>query len=97
MGKPIVTTDMPGCREIVEHEVNGLHVPVRDAEALADALERLICDPELRRRMGEASRRKAVAEFDEKLVIGRTLEVYEDMGVLQPPAPRAVTTAAVVA
>jgi glycosyltransferase involved in cell wall biosynthesis len=89
MGKPIVTTDAPGCREIVDNGVNGLWVPVRDAVALADALERLIRDPELRQRMGEASRRKAVAEFDERDVIRRTIAVYEDLGVLRPvPVPR---------
>jgi glycosyltransferase involved in cell wall biosynthesis len=73
----------------VDHEVNGLRVPVRDAVALADALERLLKDPDLRRRMGEASRQKAVAEFDERDVIRRTIEVYEDLGVLTPvPVPR---------
>ncbi|MDX1934615.1 MAG: glycosyltransferase family 4 protein [Capsulimonadales bacterium] len=87
MGKPIVTTDAPGCREIVDHEMNGLKVPVRDSEALANAIERLLGDPELRERMGKASRQKAVAEFDERDVIRRTLEVYRAMGVL-PPAAR---------
>jgi glycosyltransferase involved in cell wall biosynthesis len=89
MGKPIVTTDAPGCREIVDNEVNGLRVPVRDAVALADAIERLLKDTELRHRMGEAGRRKAVAEFDERDVIRRTIAVYEDLGVLRPlPIPR---------
>ena len=89
MGKPIVTTDAPGCREIVDHEVNGLRIPVRDPVALADALERLLKDPDLRRRMGQASREKAVAEFDERDVIRRTIEVYETLGVLAPvPPPR---------
>jgi glycosyltransferase involved in cell wall biosynthesis len=88
MGKPIVTTDAPGCREIVDHGVNGLRVPVRDAVALADAIECLLKDPDLCRRMGEASRQKAVSEFDERDVIRRTIEVYEDLGVLAPATPQ---------
>jgi glycosyltransferase involved in cell wall biosynthesis len=87
MGKPIVTTDAPGCREIVDPGVNGLRVPVRDSVALADAIELLLKDPDLRRQMGEASRRKAIAEFDERDVIRRTVEVYEELGVLTPAAP----------
>jgi glycosyltransferase involved in cell wall biosynthesis len=58
-GLPIVTTDVPGCREIVHHEVNGLLVAARDGPATADAIARLIEDATLRRRMGEKSREMA--------------------------------------
>lgn len=78
-GLPLVATDAPGCREIVEHEVNGLLVPVKDAAALASALQRLCRDPETRRRMGQASRAKALAEFDERIVFARTLAVYGEL------------------
>jgi len=51
-GRAIVATDVPGCREIVRHNENGLLVPPRDPRALANALKILINDPELRRKMG---------------------------------------------
>jgi glycosyltransferase involved in cell wall biosynthesis len=78
-GRPIVTTDAPGCREIVRHGENGLLVPVRDTKALADAVERLIDDPDLRHRMGSRGREIAEAEFGKETVIEKTLAVYEDL------------------
>lgn len=78
-GCALVTTDVPGCREVVTHERDGLLVPVRDASALADAIERLVSDPALRARLAAAAREKAVAEFDERIVIERTLEVYREL------------------
>jgi glycosyltransferase involved in cell wall biosynthesis len=75
-GKPIVTTDVPGCRETVVHGVNGFLVPAKDAHALADAIEALLRDPELRRAMGVASRALAEERFDERALIARTLELY---------------------
>ncbi|MFZ5575202.1 MAG: glycosyltransferase family 4 protein [Pseudomonadota bacterium] len=78
-GLPIVTTDAPGCREVVRDGVNGLLVPVRDAAALAAALKRLIEDAELRRRMGEASRVRAGEEFSQARVIEATLAVYREV------------------
>ena len=78
-GCALVTTDVPGCREVVTHEVDGLLVPVKDGAALADAIERLVRDPALRRRLGAAARHKAVTEFDERIVIARTLDVYAEL------------------
>lgn len=77
-GLPIVTTDAPGCREVVRDGVNGLLVPVRDAAALAAALRKLIDDTELRRRMGEQSRLRAETEFGQETVIKQTLAVYRE-------------------
>ena len=79
----LVTTDVPGCREVVSHEVDGLIVPVRDAQAIADAIRRLQEDPELRRRLGIAAREKALREFDERIVIEKTLAVHDEL--LQRP------------
>lgn len=76
---PLVTTDVPGCREVVTHEVNGLLVPPRDAAALAAALARLQDDSALRTRLGAAARERALREFDERIVVGRTLEVYAEV------------------
>jgi glycosyltransferase involved in cell wall biosynthesis len=75
-GLPIVTTDAPGCREVVSDGDNGLLVPLRDAAALADALQRLIADADLRARMGARSRERALAEFSQSQVIAQTLQLY---------------------
>lgn len=75
MGLPIVATDVPGCREVVRHEVNGLLVPARDASALAQAMKSLLADPQRLQSYGQASRRVA-EEFCEHKVIQATAEVY---------------------
>jgi glycosyltransferase involved in cell wall biosynthesis len=76
-GRPIVTSDMPGCREIVRHGENGLLVPVRDAGALAKALYDLIKSPHTRSEMGIRSRIIAEKEFSMELVISETLALYQ--------------------
>ena len=78
-GLPLITTDVPGCREVVTEEVDGLLVPVRDAAALARAIARLQDDAALRVRMGAAARAKALAQFDERIVIERTIAVYREL------------------
>ena len=76
-GRPIVTTDMPGCRQAVRHGENGLLVPIRDARALADAIMTLADDPALRTSMGAAGRRRAEVEFAAARVHAETLQIYE--------------------
>lgn len=76
---PLVTTDVPGCREVVTDGVDGLLVPAKDAAALAAAIAKLSEDPALCERLGAAARRKALAEFDERSVIERTLGVYREL------------------
>jgi glycosyltransferase involved in cell wall biosynthesis len=76
---PLVTTDVPGCREVVVHDVDGLLVPVKDALALAKALARLQDDPSLCKRLGAAARTKALKEFDEIIVTERTLAIYDEL------------------
>jgi glycosyltransferase involved in cell wall biosynthesis len=75
-GLPIITTDSPGCREVIEHGVHGLLVPPRDAQALAEAIAALVHDPVRRRAMGTAARRRAESTFDVRSVNERTIEVY---------------------
>lgn len=75
-GRAIVTTDAPGCSEVVEHGINGLLVPVRDSAALADAIGRLLQDDVGRRKMGAAGRRRAEAEFSYMAIIGATADLY---------------------
>ena len=78
-GRPIVTTDVPGCREVVHHDQNGLLVPVRDARGLADALERLIVDGDLRRRLGACGRARAEREFSSDVVNDKIISTYFQM------------------
>lgn len=68
MGKPVITTDVPGCRETVEQGVNGFLVPPRDAGSLMQAMDRFIADRALIEDMGRASRRIAVETFDVRTV-----------------------------
>jgi glycosyltransferase involved in cell wall biosynthesis len=87
--RPIVTTDVPGCREVVTHGVNGLLVPPGDAPALAQAIEMLANDASLRARMGAAGRQIVQERFTEHLVNRETFEVYLRAMVqnLQPGVP----------
>lgn len=78
-GLPLVTTDVPGCREVVRNEVNGLLVPPQDSDALAGAIARLSEDAELAQRLGDAARVTALSTFDEKIIIGSTIAVYREL------------------
>jgi len=75
-GRPIVTTDVAGCRSAVENGVNGFVVEARSAGGLAAALRTLLADEPLRRRMGANSRRLAVNRFSCEIVARRTFEMY---------------------
>ncbi len=84
-GRPIVTTDVPGCRETVINGVNGLLVEVKSAESLKNALVRLINDRDLRVKMGEASRNFAVTRFSNDIVNAETYKIYrEALGGIAP-------------
>jgi glycosyltransferase involved in cell wall biosynthesis len=78
-GRAIVTSDVPGCREIVQPGLNGLLVPARDAAALASAIEMLLDSPELRSRLGACGRQRAVNEFSEEIVVKKTLDLYRSL------------------
>jgi glycosyltransferase involved in cell wall biosynthesis len=78
-GRPVVTTDTPGCRDIVRDGLNGFLVPPRDSRALTDALDRLVSDGNLRVAMGERGRALAENEFGITDVIERTLRIYEEL------------------
>jgi len=75
-GKPLVATDMPGCREIVQQRRNGLLVPPRASHALANAIREILSDDICRARMGHHSRQLACEQFSETQVINATLQVY---------------------
>lgn len=77
MQKPIVTTDTFGCRDVVDDEVNGFLVPIKDADTLAHKIKILIEDKALRETMGKKSLEKAQKEFDVKKVLTQYMECYE--------------------
>ena len=79
VGRPIVTTNSIGCKDVVDDGVNGFLVPPRDSEALARKLRLLIEDKELRLRMGLSARMKAEREFSLQTVINRHLEIYSEL------------------
>jgi glycosyltransferase involved in cell wall biosynthesis len=77
MERPIITTDVPGCRDVVDHGRSGLLVPLHDSRAIQLALLLLLEHPELARSFGKAARRKVEADFQVTLVNERTLDQYE--------------------
>ena len=90
MGKPIVTTDTPGCRETVEEGINGFLVPPKNPEALANALEILVDDAEKRVQFGKESFRKAHSEFSCQIVHREILQGL--LGIQNPHIPNFKTT-----
>lgn len=76
VARPSITTDVPGCREIIRDGVNGLIVPVRDPHALAAAIEKLYLQPDLRRRMGLKAREIVAGEYTLDQVLGQTMTLY---------------------
>ena len=77
IGRPIVASRIGGIPELVDHGKTGFLVPPNDADALADNIDRLLSDPELMQKMGEAGRKKAEEEFDEKIYMRNTLSEYD--------------------
>jgi len=75
-GLPVVATDIRGCREEVVDGETGLLVPIHDPVRLADAILRILDDPEKRRAMGDAGRRRVEELFDEEKVLDRQIEVF---------------------
>lgn len=76
VGRPIVTTNSIGCKDVVDDGVNGFLIPIKDSDALAEKLRILIEDKELRVRMGKAARAKAEQEFTLENVVKKHLEIY---------------------
>jgi glycosyltransferase involved in cell wall biosynthesis len=74
--RPIITTDVSGCNELVTDGVNGLVVPVHDWMAIVDSIELLANSADLRARLGAAARRRVEVEYGEKTVIDQTLALY---------------------
>ena len=77
--RPIVTTNTPGCREIVRDGINGILIPARNVDAITVAVSRLVASPELRVRMGEKGREMVESEFSVEKVNAETLRVYKGL------------------
>ena len=78
-GLPIVATDVPGCREIVVNNKNGLLVPPKDPKLLADAIKILISDKKLRERFGKESRRLIENIFSSEIINKQTMDLYKSL------------------
>jgi glycosyltransferase involved in cell wall biosynthesis len=78
-GRAIIATDVPGCREIVHNGKNGILVPIKNSNSLANAIKELINNPEKRKSMGINGRRLVESEFSEEIVVSQTLKVYQEL------------------
>ncbi len=78
-GRPIVTTNVPGCREIVRDGDNGLLVEARNATALAEALAKLLSDTGLRQQMGQRGRERVLGEFSQERIVAQVLALYREV------------------
>ena len=78
--RPLIVTDVPGCRHVVRPDVDGLIVPPSDPAALADALARLVADPALRARMGASARERVLGGFTIEHVTAGIRDAYEKLG-----------------
>ena len=76
-GLPIVATDAGGIPEFLDHEISALLVPPRDPEALADALTRLIGDPDLSEAMGRSNRKRVETTYDWDRIVDRVEALYK--------------------
>lgn len=72
-------TNVSGCREVIPHEVYGLLVPAKDAQALAETIMRLLDNPVLARRLGRAALKKAILQFDERIINAQTMTIYGNL------------------
>jgi glycosyltransferase involved in cell wall biosynthesis len=79
MGKPVIATNIPGCRDAVQADRTGLLVDPRDSKSLQTALEKLIVDKGTRESMGKMGRQWVESEFDRRIVWQRLVDLYSDL------------------
>ena len=75
----IVTTDVPGCKDVITHFVNGILVPVKDVEALKKSIQYLLNNQEFALKLGIAARKNAITKFKLSKINNLTLDLYEDI------------------
>ncbi|MBN2751242.1 MAG: glycosyltransferase family 4 protein, partial [Rhodospirillaceae bacterium] len=85
-GRPLITTDAPGCRNLVQDGENGLVVPVKNAAALADAIATLAMDADLRRRMGAAARHRIETIYADPVIEEAVGNLYRTLQITETPA-----------
>ena len=78
-GKPIVTTNRPGCNDIVKGGKNGILIPEKDSQALANAILTLLNDPEKMKKYGKRGRELVLEEFSEDIVVAKTMKLYDEL------------------
>jgi glycosyltransferase involved in cell wall biosynthesis len=78
-GKPIITTNRPGCNDIVIDGKNGILIPERDSQALADAILELLHNPIKMKEFGRFGRELVLKEFSEDIVVDKTMELYNSL------------------
>tara|TARA_Y100001968_G_C19400890_1_gene740957 strand:- start:573 stop:1652 length:1080 start_codon:yes stop_codon:yes gene_type:complete len=81
MERPIITTDVPGCRDVIDHGKSGILVPLKDAKSIALAIDLLMGNPDLARSFGKSARKKVVEEFQVSFVNETTIQQYKSMHV----------------
>jgi glycosyltransferase involved in cell wall biosynthesis len=84
-GKPSVTCDVAGCRDVVVSGRTGLVIPPRDTLALANAIQSLLDDGQMRKAMGLAARQRAVEMYDERQVVSQIINVYSELSSSHDP------------
>lgn len=80
-GKTLVASDIPGCREIVIDGENGFLVPPKNTSKLFSALSKVVVEPKRLASMGENSRKMAVEQFDERIIVDKTIDFYRKCGL----------------
>lgn len=79
IGRAVITTDVPGCRDAIEDGITGILVPVKNPEALAHAIKQLLDDPVRCKLMGMAARALAERAFDVKSVVAEHIKIYDEL------------------
>ena len=78
MAKPIITTNIRGCREQVDHKKNGLIIPIKSSKKIFNSIRFLINDPDIRKKFGKNARKKAIKFYDEKNVISFQIKIIKE-------------------
>ena len=76
---PPIVTNSGGSPELVEDNVSGIVVPVKDSQAIADAIKKLYLDESLRKSMGQKARERIKLKFNNEITVNETLEVYQKL------------------
>ena len=77
LGLPVITTDVPGCRDAIINNKTGILVPVKNEIKLANAIKKLFEDVDLRHKLGKANRELAIKKFDLKQIVPKVIELYK--------------------